>query len=116
MGGLVFSNVKLYGCPEIPYVFLRYEKETSEWVSVSPHFTPTVLRTANLSLGYDEVYMRDGQRQTKERIADFNRRNALKAGIPRTYDEWNFPGKEQIRDYRHPNDCRPFPNQRDSIK
>ena len=124
MSARVFSNVKLYGCPEIPYVFLRYEKQMSEWIPVPRNLAPKVLRVANLSADYDGAYMRDGKRQSKEFIAGRYKtakgsdNGSFTADIPENYDTWDYHYKKGYKNHRHENDCRPplsFPKPVDSI-
>jgi hypothetical protein len=109
----VFLNVKLYGCPEIPYAFLKYEQETSQWVPVLRNLAPKVLRMANLSEVYDGCYMMNGKRQTKEFIASRYRGNkgssngSITADIPENYDTWDYQFKDSYKNKRFKNDCRP---------
>jgi|GEM_PF-3041590 len=118
----VFSNVELYGCPEIPYVFLRYEQETSKWNPVPRNLAPKALRTANLSPEYQYAYMLNGKRQTKEFISGQYRSsmnvskrrknsNISTAEIPENFDKWDEPDKEtRYKNVRFKNDCRsPLP-------
>jgi hypothetical protein len=109
----VFSNVKLYGCPEIPYAFLMYEQETSQWVPVPHHLAPRALRMANLSPNYDGGYMMNGKRQTKEFILGRYKVNKYTSGgffnaeIPQNYDTWDCKDKLSYKNKRFKNDCRP---------
>ncbi len=119
----VFSNVKLYGCPELPFVFLKYEKNTSQWIPLARNLAPKVLRTANLSARYDGTYMRDGKRQNKDFIARDYRGNkgatngSFTADIPENYDAWDYFLKgRSYKNVRFENDCRPpLPKPVDSI-
>src|SRR6185369_9353876 len=77
----VFSNVKLYGCPEIPYVYLRYDQETSKWSPLPRNLAPKAVRTANLSSRYDGAYMRKGKRQSKEFISDMYIKRTMKVRL-----------------------------------
>lgn len=108
----VFSNVKLYGCPEIPYAFLKYEQKISQWIPVPRNLVPKVLRKANLSQDYDGCYMMDSKRQTKEFIR--GRYKVKKSGscflnaeIPQDYDSWDCKSKLSYKNKRFKNDCRP---------
>lgn len=113
MSDKVFSNVKLYGCPEIPYAFLKYDQEASQWVPVPRNLAPKVLRMANLSPDYDGCYMMNGKRQTKEFIAGQYRDNkgstngSITADIPENYDNWDYHFKNSYKNKRFENDCRP---------
>lgn len=109
----VFSNVDLYGCPEIPFVFLKYADKAFQWVPVSRDAVPSVLRLANLSDRYDGTYMRDGRRQTKEFISgryktsDRSTNDYLSSVIPKSFEDWDYSRKERFRNERTANDCRP---------
>lgn len=44
---------KIYGCPELPYIFLKYEKGFfGKWVVVPVEQFPVILQDANLSPGF----------------------------------------------------------------
>jgi len=109
----VFSNMKLYGCPEIPYAFLKYEQKTSRWVPVPRNLAPKVLRMANLSPSHDGAYMMNGKRQTKEFITGRYKVNKYTSGgffnaeIPQDYDTWDCKYKLSYKNKRFKNDCRP---------
>lgn len=109
----VFSNVKLYGCPEIPYAFLKYDEKTSQWIPVPRNLAPGVLRRANLSSNYDGTYMMDSKRQTKEFIASRyetargSSNGSITAEIPENYDTWDYNFKREYNLKRYENDCRP---------
>lgn len=64
----VFSNLKQYGCPKIPYIFFRQNENNGRWTQISASEFPRQLLRANLSFRYDGFYMRGGKRQTKEDI------------------------------------------------
>ena len=123
MSARVFSNVKLYGCPEIPFAFLKYEQKTSQWIPVPRNLAPKVLRIANLSASYDGAYMRDGKRQNKEFIAGRYKtakgstNGSFTSDIPENYDTWDYVFKNRsYKNARFANDCRPpLPNPVDSI-
>jgi hypothetical protein len=109
----VFSNVKLYGCPEIPYAFLKYDEKISQWIPVPRNLAPRVLHRANLSADYDGTYMMDGKRQTKGFIADRyetakgSSNGSITAEIPENYDTWDYYFKREYNLKRYENDCRP---------
>lgn len=113
MSEKVFSNIKLYGCPEIPYAILKYEQETSYWVPVPRNLAPKALRMANLSPRYDGGYMMNGKRQTKEFITGRYEVNKYTSGgffnaeIPQNYDTWDSKYKLSYKNKRFKNDCRP---------
>jgi hypothetical protein len=107
-----FSNVKLYGCPEIPYVFLKYEQKTSKWIPVPRNLAPKVLQKANLSQRFEYYAMKD-TRQTKESIKGrhdmFEHTTAgfFNEVIPQNYETWNYEYKLDFKNKRFKNDCRP---------
>lgn len=80
----------IYGCPELPYFYLKYKSELlSKWLPVPVEKAPDVLRVSNLSQdsGNDGGY--------------------LQKIIPRTYEEWNYQYKNNHRNERNVWDCRP---------
>lgn len=118
----VFLNPKLYGCPELPYLFYKYDNASSRWELLQAAMIPRVLSKANMSMRYDGTYMKDGTRQS---VSDITRRNPLYAAgsgglfdinIPRSFDDWHYPRKARFINERYPGDCRPaLPTPVDSI-
>jgi hypothetical protein len=110
-GGPNKSTEKIYGCPELPYVFLKYGKGVwGEWTPIPAEAAPQVLRNANLSPIYP------GSAYTHLSTADVQRMmhglegptdHAFQRSIPRNYDEWNFIYKNDHRNKRSVWDCRP---------
>lgn len=105
---LGYTNVKLYGCPALPYAFLKFEASSSNWIPVASADAPAVLRRANLSYAW-------GTNRTKS-AADIDQRNAsdetstsffFSRTIPKAYEEWNYQFKKQHTTSRSSNDCRP---------
>lgn len=80
----------IYGCPELPYFYLKYESGFfGKWVPVPVEKAPDVLRESNLS-------------QTNRNNGGFFQRV-----IPRTYEEWNYMYKNNHLNERNVWDCRP---------
>lgn len=108
----VFSNLKQYGCPEIPYIFFRYDESNGHWDQIAPKDFPPQLLHANLSFRYDGTYMKDGKRQSKE---DIDRRNAVgerssenftTRNIPTDFASWTSRYKNQYRVGHYRDGCR----------
>jgi hypothetical protein len=79
-----------YGCPELPYFYLKYESGIfGKWVPVPVDKAPGVLRESNLS----QARRNDG--------------GYFQKTIPRTYSEWNYQYKNQHLNERKVWDCRP---------
>jgi len=80
----------IYGCPELPYFYLKYESGVfGKWLPVSLEKAPDVLRTSNLS-------------QARRNDAGF-----IQKVIPRTYEDWNYKYKNEHLNERKSGDCRP---------
>lgn len=111
----VFSNIQKYGCPEIPYVFLKYDEKTSKWTSVSNKAIPNMLHQANLSESHDGWMdeMHNGKRQSYQEILRRNKNREFGSGgffsgiIPSNFEEWAYKKKNRLKNTRFTNDCRP---------
>jgi len=80
----------IYGCPELPYFYLRYESGFfGKWVPIPVEKAPDVLRISNLS----QPSRNDGW--------------FFQRVIPRSYEEWNYSYKNNHRNERKFGDCRP---------
>lgn len=80
----------IYGCPELPYFYLKYESGfLGKWLPVPVEKAPDVLRISNLS----QASRNDG--------------GFFQKVIPRTYEEWNYEYKNEHRNERKVWDCRP---------
>jgi len=80
----------IYGCPELPYFYLKYESGFfGKWVPVPAEKAPDVLRVSNLS-------------EDRSNDAGF-----FQKVIPRTYEEWNYQYKNEHLNERNFGDCRP---------
>lgn len=118
----IYLKPELFGCPELPYLFYKYDESSSRWRLVPAASVPEVLNRANLSMRYDGTYMKDGARQSKSNIANRNPLYSSATGglfdvtIPRRLDEWHYPRKARFVNERYPGDCRPpLPKPVDSI-
>ncbi|AMC35356.1 hypothetical protein [Janthinobacterium sp. B9-8] len=58
---LLINRPLLYGCPDLPYIFLKLDEHNSEWYPLQNKDIPIELKSANLSVfhGYFENYFRD---------------------------------------------------------
>ena len=108
------SELKGYGCPEIPYVFLSYKE--GRWISVAPSDAPSELRDANISYAYEPYLMLDSRTLGAEKIASILRSVEISTGghfnrtIPRSLEQWQYKYKTAHITRRDHNDCRaPLP-------
>lgn len=132
MGSPNKSTEKIYGCPELPYIYLRYEEGFwGKWVPIPVEQAPSVLQEANLSPEYPDfprAYdpksdgdwdqeqggrwrpLRDlSPKKVQAMIERVEKRSqgGFQARIPRNYDEWNYVYKNSRRNERKQGDCRP---------
>lgn len=103
------ATVGLYGCPELPYIYLRYG--AGGWQAVPVERAPAALVQANLStynmaidnagrhLSADEVAKKIDQ-QTRESFG------LVQKQIPRSMAEWNTDQKSSAVFDRVVGDCR----------
>lgn len=119
----------IYGCPELPYTYLKYEPGfIGKWSPVPVEKAPDVLRKANLSPNYPDFgnlgaqgeAIEAGRRGGRDRrdmsptdiqgtmsSAEHNSGGFFQRVIPRTYEEWNYVYKNNHRNERRQGDCRP---------
>lgn len=84
------ATESIYGCPELPYFYLKYESGFfGNWSPVSVEKAPDVLRKSNIS-------------QPTENDGGY-----IQQVIPRTYEEWNYRQKNERLNERKFWDCRP---------
>lgn len=106
---------KIYGCPELPYIYLKYEKKGlwGKWTPIPVEQAPIVLRDANLSLGgvsaYDDNEKHASLRDVQWAIekVEGSSGGEFQAKIPRNYDDWYSVNNNLNRKERRRNDCRP---------
>jgi hypothetical protein len=109
----VFANLKQYGCPEIPYVFFRFDINKEHWEQVSSSVFPAALSHANLKVDfYGGVNIEEGSRLTKEMVADNNFDEERVSGyftstIPKDFNSWTYKSKERAKKDRVQDGCRP---------
>lgn len=111
------STEKIYGCPELPFIYLRYEEGfAGKWIPLPVEQAPSVLQDANLSPKYPEYLQYKDQKerhlshdQVQQIIWSDEKRSqgGFQARIPRNYDEWNYIYKNSRRNERKQDDCRP---------
>lgn len=106
------NTEKIYGCPELPYIFLKYEDGfVGKWIPIPVEQAPSVLQDANLSPSYDSPYgdLSRDQVLMNIRKVEGSSGGGFQAKIPRSYDDWYSIYKGSYRDERRMNDCRPPP-------
>lgn len=103
-----------YGCPELPYAYLKYEfKFSGVWSPIPLHQIPNILRTANLSPYYPSFNASTQREMTAAQVlqqmldAERNSRGFFQRLIPKSYQEWNYLYKNEYLNERKPEDCRP---------
>ncbi|TNI88471.1 hypothetical protein CF120_15110 [Aeromonas allosaccharophila] len=119
----------VYGCPELPYIYLKYESGLlGKWSPVPSAKAPDVLRKANLSPDYPDFGKLDAQDEAiqakrrggrarrdmspddiQKRMSKVERGSAgfFQRVIPRNYEEWNYTYKNSHLNERRRDDCRP---------
>lgn len=104
---------KIYGCPELPFIYLKYEKGFfGKWVPIPAENSPKILRNMNLSPRYPDHLSRNGSArnyQSRKSVLEnigFNGQRWTSGKIPTNYDDWDNPFKESYRYERRQNDCR----------
>lgn len=109
----VSANLKQYGCPEIPYVFFRFDIDKKHWEQVSSSVFPVTLSHANLKEDfYGNVNIEEGLRLTKEMVAD-NNFDAERSGgyftntIPKDFNSWTYKSKDRVKKDHYQDGCRP---------
>jgi len=114
VNGNLHSDVARYGCPELPYAFLRFDATKSRWTPVAAVDAPAELRKANLSHSWEAYLMENKRTQTSADIASLQGSVEQMSGfffsreIPRTYDDWKYRYKKQYATRQRPRgDCRP---------
>ena len=106
-----FSNLKQYGCPEIPYIFFRYDENSKHWNQIDSKDFPPQLLHANLSFSYDG-HIKNSAKQSKEKIDSINATHERSSGnfttrnIPTTFASWPSRYKNQYRVGHYKDGCR----------
>jgi hypothetical protein len=97
------GNLKSYGCPEIPYVFMRYDRQTHQWSQISASTFPRELLTANLSPDYTSYTSTLSDRRSAESIREIIKTweitsdGSVTRQIPTNFAEWRSKYKNQWR-------------------
>lgn len=113
LGRSTKETTKVYGCPELPYIYLKYEAGFfGKWIPVPMEKAPAVLRKANLSKdqeGLSYNYRLRSPSDIQKNLAEFEERtnNYFQRNIPRNYDEWHVSNKNSRLNDRNVGDCRP---------
>lgn len=98
-----------FGCPEVPFSFLKYDLKSGDWSPVAPMEVPESLLDPNLTADY-YLYRPKGK-LSKEIVAEIvksqSRNGYLQTKIPRNADEWSYKLKKSFLTSRVTNDCRP---------
>jgi len=107
----VDSDLAQFGCPEIPYIFQRYDESKGVWVQVLSKQLPAELLHANLSMRYD-ASLKDGKKRSKDEIEARNAVTEARSGrqlsraIPVDFSSWRSEYKNQYRVGHHRDGCR----------
>jgi hypothetical protein len=104
------ESAKRYGCPELPFIYLKYE--SGYWRPIPVDDAPSILRNANLVSDVREISGGNlTHQQVLKNIANYKQRSGgyFQTQIPRTYAEWDYSGKDGARNDRGNGDCRPPP-------
>lgn len=109
----------IYGCPELPYVYLRYG--VTGWTPIPVEQAPAELRKPNISV-FDVWTGFEGRSFDADEVAQMLKDRELRGdgriqdSIPRSYDEWKTQYKDGERNDRKFGDCRPPPLGRQDVK
>jgi hypothetical protein len=105
----VFANLKQYGCPDIPYVFFRYDMNKKYWEQVPSSTFPSALSHANLTASYDGGDINEGtwftQKVISLRNAELNADGYFSNTIPKDFDSWDFERKYEERNGHYKDGC-----------
>jgi hypothetical protein len=111
MGSPSKDNEKIYGCPELPYIYLKYEPGFfGKWLPIPVEAAPRVLRNSNLSPEYPDNRQKHLSVEDVQRLMyryEGTSTHNFQRAIPRTYEEWNYSYKNSRRNERRRGDCRP---------
>ena len=103
------DTTEIYGCPELPYTYLRYT--AYKWKPIPVEQAPASLVNSNLSTsgvwtGYEGRHFDVSDVARFVREAEGESRQ-MQGKIPKTYDEWHTAYKNSERNERKFGDCRP---------
>ncbi len=108
-------HMKAFGCPDIPYVFLRTD-ERGRWQQVSPKEWPRQLLTTNLSPSYEKYAMDKGRLRHDEvavLIDAAGRRNDVERTLPLDFASWRARNKNIWRNNPAPGCEHTLPSDKD---
>jgi hypothetical protein len=102
----------VYGCPELPYIYLRYS--VTGWNPIPVEQAPAELRKPNISVfdvwtGYEGRHFDTTEVARMLKVRELRGDRRIQDSIPRSYDEWKSPSKDGERNDRQFGDCRPPP-------
>lgn len=109
----IYSTPELYGCPEVPFAFLKFDLKSKTWQPIKPSEAPEPLLKTNMTSHYSE---KNVSYFGRGRHLDTDTVNLLMGGheggyfqrtIPRNAGEWNYRLKDLELTTREKNDCRP---------
>jgi hypothetical protein len=104
------STASIYGCPELPYIYLKFV--SNNWIPIPVEDAPHMLAKANLHTNPIGIET-DGRHFTTDDIARETQHAQLasngqrQVAIPRGYDDWHTKYKDSARNDRQFGDCRP---------
>lgn len=98
---------KIYGCPELPYIYLKYGKGIfGKWTPISASQAPKTLQKANLSLSHPDHLQHKGLTHYYLSYKDIQNNIKLRGGnlnngkIPASYGDWEYPYKASYKTNR----------------
>ena len=104
----------VYGCPDLPYAYLKYDEQAKRWLPIDRAQAPAVLSRANLSYQYPGFAVEQGDRwQSKEEIdagnqaAERTTSGFFNATLPTGVQSWTYRLKTRYSNTRYHGDCRP---------
>jgi hypothetical protein len=102
-----YADLRQYGCPEIPYVFLRYDEAAGKWRQIAANDFPPALLRANLRLDYRE----DTRIRFSHKEIEIDNRGSGSSGhftvlIPTDFASWPSRYKNGYRVEHYSDGCR----------
>jgi hypothetical protein len=93
------TDLREYGCPRLPYIFLRYQRNYYGWMQIDPATAPEAIRQINL-IDYDPYYIKDEDRigmskGLKMPLSSKPQTNFKQQPIPRHLEEWRYEYKNE---------------------
>lgn len=103
MGTPDSSNMNKYGCPNIPYIVLRYREDRTEWTSLLQSQIPKELKDANLSPQYRDF---KGSHlpfpSVVRELVDEEQRSYfyVQTKVPKDFESWRYEPKRRYLEER----------------